>query len=77
MNPRSHDHLLYAHCKKCLAEVPPRVSMKEWARLEVAIDTDRTIYITCTRHDLGVLKTRPGAFPGARNLSCSECEEES
>jgi hypothetical protein len=67
--------LLYAHCKKCLAEVPENVSMKQWARLEIAIDVHGAVYVTCTRHDLGVFKTGPGAYRGKH--SCAECEDTS
>lgn len=43
----------YCHCKKCLEEMPPGTSPRDWARLSVGI-TAEGLQVWCVRHDVNV-----------------------
>jgi hypothetical protein len=44
----------FQHCAKCLAELPPGTSPREWARFEFGW-TMRGLQVWCVRHECNVL----------------------
>jgi len=52
--PVENEIELYLHCKKCLEELPPEFSPREWAQLEVGW-TRAGIQVWCKRHELNVM----------------------
>lgn len=53
----------FAHCHRCLDELPPDHSPAEWARLNVGF-TEIGLQVWCVRHELNVLHID---FQGARH----------
>lgn len=45
---------MFFHCAKCLKELPPGLSPREWAHLEVGW-TAKGVQVWCIRHELGVV----------------------
>lgn len=43
----------FFHCKKCIEEIPPNTSPREWAQLEVGW-TRYGVQVWCKRHELEV-----------------------
>jgi hypothetical protein len=44
----------FFHCRLCLEEKPPRVSARDYARLEVGF-TPAGVQVWCVRHDANVV----------------------
>lgn len=44
----------YMHCGKCLRELPPFVSPKEFSRTQIGITKTGAIQVWCSRHELNV-----------------------
>lgn len=43
---------MYLHCAKCMDELPPGVSPREFARTQTGITSDVRLRVWCTRHDI-------------------------
>lgn len=57
------DIKLYFHCSKCLEELPPNVTPRDWGQLEIGY-TPLGIQVWCKRHDLNVVHVD---FQGAKH----------
>lgn len=53
-DPRENGIQLYAHCSRCLQELPAGTSPAEYARIEAGF-TAQGLQIWCTRHDLNIV----------------------
>ncbi len=56
----------YAHCRKCMAELPADQSPRSWARIEVGL-TDAGCVVWCVRHDCAIVEVafddKPTSLP--------------
>lgn len=44
---------MFFHCKKCLEELPPDTSPREWVRIEAGW-SKRGLQIWCVRHEMNI-----------------------
>jgi hypothetical protein len=44
----------YLHCGRCMEDLPPGISPKEYQRVQVG-KTPRGLQVWCTRHDCNIL----------------------
>ena len=45
---------MFFHCKKCLEELPPDTSPREWVRIEAGW-SKRGLQIWCVRHEMNII----------------------
>jgi hypothetical protein len=45
---------MFFHCKKCLEELPPDTSPRDWVRVEVGW-SKRGLQVWCVRHEMNVI----------------------
>lgn len=43
----------FFHCRRCIEEMPPGTSPREWIRIEAGW-TDKGFQVWCVRHDINV-----------------------
>jgi hypothetical protein len=69
--PNTNEIGAYLHCRKCIDELPPDESPRNYARLEVGW-TKLGIQVWCKRHDCNVCHID---FEGARHQANTRSDE--
>ena len=45
---------MFFHCKKCLEELPPDTSPREWVHIEAGW-TEKGFQVWCVRHEMNII----------------------
>jgi hypothetical protein len=75
----------FMHCGKCLRELPPDTSPKEYARTQIGVLADGRLQVWCNRHECNVAvlsmtavptttKTKPTVKHAHGEEACAICD---
>ena len=64
----------FAHCIKCVEELPKDQTAREYARLEVGFTTSGALQIWCVRHEINVAFISDlREFQNKVSMDCAGC----
>lgn len=66
--------LTYAHCARCMGELPKGMSPKEYSMVQIGFTT-RGIQIWCNRHDMQVAHIPIKGLPVPKCTCCAKEEK--